>query len=268
MTQATNRTRMSVYSRLAALAVFLIPGIAAAQGGMIRDEWSVTVAPYLWAVSLDGNAGLGDVDADVDIPFADILDDLNFAAMAYIDVRKSRFGIFVNPVIARLKSDNNGDLVDTDTTTDNFLVSAGAFYRVGELDLVETSTGFRRNIGFEPYAGVRWTYLRLQVELEGIVNQNIDESEGWFDPIVGLRTFTQLSENWLISVIGDVGGFANDDVDRSWNAAGIITYRTKVFGTTANFGVGYRATHQDYDNGNFRWDVTQHGPLIGASFRF
>jgi hypothetical protein len=37
---------------------------------------------------------------------------------------------------------------------------------------------------------------------------------------------------------------------------------------------GYRALYQDYENDDFtginkfRWDVTQHGPVIGFSMRF
>jgi hypothetical protein len=32
--------------------------------------------------------------------------------------------------------------------------------------------------------------------------------------------------------------------------------------------LGYRALHQDYDHGDFEWDVTMHGPLLGTAVQF
>jgi hypothetical protein len=31
---------------------------------------------------------------------------------------------------------------------------------------------------------------------------------------------------------------------------------------------GYRALSWDYDDNDFEWDVTMHGPVLGMSFRF
>ena len=36
------------------------------------DRWTVEVAPYLWAAALDGNATVGGIKADVDVPVKDI----------------------------------------------------------------------------------------------------------------------------------------------------------------------------------------------------
>jgi hypothetical protein len=33
-------------------------------------------------------------------------------------------------------------------------------------------------------------------------------------------------------------------------------------------GAGYRALHWDYEDGGFAWDVTMHGPMLGAGVRF
>jgi hypothetical protein len=46
-----------------------------------EDRWTFAVAPYLWALSLDGNARVKGVEADVDVPFSDALKDLSFGAM-------------------------------------------------------------------------------------------------------------------------------------------------------------------------------------------
>ena len=35
------------------------------------DRWTVAVAPYLWAASLDGHSAVGGTRSDVDVPFED-----------------------------------------------------------------------------------------------------------------------------------------------------------------------------------------------------
>jgi hypothetical protein len=46
-----------------------------------EDRWTFVVAPYLWAISLDGNAKVKGVEADVDVPFSDAVKDLSLGAM-------------------------------------------------------------------------------------------------------------------------------------------------------------------------------------------
>ena len=89
---------------LATLAFFVGVTSAAAQSTdePAGDEWLVRVAPYLWATSLDGDAEVKGVKADVDVPFSDILKDLAFAGMLVVDVQKGRFGVGVNGVFARV----------------------------------------------------------------------------------------------------------------------------------------------------------------------
>jgi hypothetical protein len=53
------------------------------------DQWVITVAPYLWATSMDGHATVGGTKADVDVPFKDVLKDLSFGAMMLVDVEKA-----------------------------------------------------------------------------------------------------------------------------------------------------------------------------------
>lgn len=59
------------------------------------DHWTFSVTPYFWAAGLSGETrafGLpGVVDFDTD--FSDILDHLDFAAMAIVDARYDRYSI-------------------------------------------------------------------------------------------------------------------------------------------------------------------------------
>jgi hypothetical protein len=71
------------------------------------DRWTVSVAPYLWVASMDGNATVGGVKSDVDVPFSDLLKDLSGGLMTAVDVEKGRFGIGVNGLFARVSPDSD-----------------------------------------------------------------------------------------------------------------------------------------------------------------
>lgn len=66
---------------------------------------------------------------------------------------------------------------------------------------------------------------------------------------------------------GDVGGFGVGS-DYSWNAQAYVGYRMCLLRAPVILQAGYRALHQKYEDGGFKWDVTQHGPVIGMMFEF
>jgi hypothetical protein len=255
-----------------ALAVLALRPAAAADAerpAAEADGWHFMVAPYLWAAGLNGDVEVGRVEADVDLDFIDIAKDLSFGGMLYVEARKRRYGIFANMSFVRTEDDANG-AIDTDVMTDTAQVAVGGFYRVAEWQWGEGSAGRPLVLAVEPVAGVRWSYLRAEIELDGpggIDLPQADRAENFFDPIVGLRLASALSENWEALAAADVGGFGVGS-DYSWNVQGYLGYRLSVFGAPAVLQVGYRALHQTYEDGGFKWDVTQHGPIIGLMFAF
>ena len=54
------------------------------------------MAPYLWGAGIDGTVNVKGYEADVDKSFGDIVDDLDFAAMVNLQVRKGRFGAYTD----------------------------------------------------------------------------------------------------------------------------------------------------------------------------
>lgn len=234
------------------------------------DRWRFTVAPYLWGASLDGDVKIGPVREDVDVNLIDILKDFAFGGMLYAEARKARYGVFTNLFFVRTKDDSSSGAVDTDVKSDSAQVALGGFYRVLEWQWGETKEGAPLRLAIEPLAGVRWSYLRAEIEFSGGGATNLpqaDRSESFFDPIVGVRLGSGLSENWLALVSADVGGF-NVGSDYSWNVQGYVGYRMTTFGIPTILHFGYRALHQKYKHGDFEWDVTQHGPIIGAAYQF
>lgn len=230
-----------------------------------EDRWTFAVAPYLWAISLDGNASAKGIDADVDVPFSDALKDLFFGAMLLVDARRGRFGIGVNGVFTRVSPDDEVGPFELDVTTDLAQLGIGPYYRAVDWQWGETASGQPLRLIVEPTVGVRLNHLRLEFEVRG--GRQVDDSETWVDPIVGTRFAVDLAERWAIAGEADVGGVIAGS-DLSWNVQGFLGYRTSLFGQPTSFRIGYRALYVDYDHNDFKWDVTQQGPILGAVLRF
>jgi hypothetical protein len=111
------------------------------------------------------------------------------------------------------------------------------YYRLGPWDLDSEAGGDGPQLIVDPYAGVRYTYLDLDLDISG-------------GPSLG-----------------------NDQDDFAWQAIGLVSYRFGLFGeNNSRFLFGYRALHQDYSNGRgankFEWDVTLHGPIFALAVEF
>lgn len=232
------------------------------------DRWHFSVAPYLWGANLNGDVRIGRVEEDVDLGFIDVIKDLSFGGMLYAEARKHRYGAFTNMFFVRTKDSSSGT-VDTDVKSDTAQVAVGGFYRALEWQWGETAAGSPLRLAVEPLAGIRWSYIRAEVELSGgpVNLPQADRSESFVDPIIGVRIGSGLSENWLAFVSADVGGFGVGS-DYSWNIQGYVGYRMTMFSIPTVLSVGYRALHQKYEDGDFKWDVTQHGPILGMIYTF
>jgi hypothetical protein len=230
-----------------------------------EDRWTFLVAPYLWAISLDGDAAVGGLEADIDVPFSDALKDLSFGAMLLVDARRGRFGVGVNGVFTRVSPDDEIGPLELDVTTDLAQLGIGPYYRAVEWQYGETASGQPLRLIVEPTVGVRVNHLRLEFEVRG--GRQFDDHQTWVDPIVGTRFALDLAERWAIAGEADVGGVIAGS-DLSWNVQGFLGYRTSLFGQPTTLTAGYRALYVDYDHNNFQWDVTQQGPILGAVLRF
>ncbi len=233
------------------------------------DRWTFTMAPYLWATSLDGNASVGGVDADVDLSFGDILDDLAIGGMLLVDVQRGRFGIAVNGVFARLEPEGELGPIQLDVTNDTTWIGVAPYYRAVEWTYRTSPSGRPMRLVVEPLAGIRYTNLRIELDGTGPRGngRQVDQSEAWVDPIVGSRFILDLADNWTLSGEADIGGFGVGS-DLAWNVQAFLGYKTSLAGQPLTLAAGYRALSQDYEDGRFKWDVTTQGPILGVVLRF
>jgi hypothetical protein len=243
-------------------AVSQQPGATAVPPG---DRWTIEVAPYLWLASMDGNATVGGIKSDVDVPFSDLLKDLSGGLMMAVDVAKGRFGIGLNGLFARVSSDTDVGQTEIDTTSDSGQFAILPFYRLVEWQYGTSSSGRPLRLVVAPEAGLRFTYMRTELEVRR--GRTVDSSESWVDPLIGSRIGLELTDRWGIIGEGNLGGFEVGS-DFTWNAQAYVGYEFSLFGRPTTLLVGYRALYQDYHHNDFEWDVTMHGPVIGTAVRF
>jgi hypothetical protein len=226
------------------------------------DAWTHSLTLYGVGASIDGTAGIASVDADVDVGFDDILDNLEFAAMAAYRAERGPWSVLADLIYMRLEQRKNdiGPAGNTRATVD------------ADQILVELSGGYAYTERFSTYAGVRlWTVdVDLQVIGGGPLGQTLARSgdENWVDPLVGVRYVLPLGERWAVVSKADVGGFGIGS-DFAWQASVFADWR---FAEHASLLVGFRLIDVDYEDGSgagrFRYDVTQGGPALGLNWQF
>ena len=82
------------------------------EGPLKRNDWTISVAPYLWALSIDGELGLEGLHTDLDLPIYEILYGLSSMMMLDLSAHKGRFGLFINPLYANLGDDTNQHVLE------------------------------------------------------------------------------------------------------------------------------------------------------------
>jgi len=250
----------------------------AAEEKPAESGWEVTVAPYLWAISMDGSVTVRGLEADIDASFNDLLDEMNFGFMLAYEARKGHWGLWGNTIYSNLgNSDVEGPagLNKIDPSVTAFWQELGGFYRLGTWDLADSPGKKTPSVTVDTFLGARYTYLDTKIDFEGVFSgfvNNIDEDKSWLEPLLGIRTIWDLNERWVLTMAGDIGGVAFGS-DFAWSASGLIGYQFSLFGEdNARVFAGYRALYQDYTDGSgtdkFEWDVTLHGPILGLRIRF
>jgi hypothetical protein len=254
----------------------LLMGVVAARaeeaGAPSTRRWDVTAAPYLWAARLDGDAEVRGIEADVDVSFQDTLENLGIAGMAIVEARQGRFGFAFNPLYVRTNADARTGPLDARNETDIATAGVGVFYRAAEWEIGRTDAGEPRTLAVEPLVGARLMHLRSEIDIKLDAGgfrerRQVDESQTWVDPLVGVNVIARLAERWAVRAEADIGGFGLGS-DLTWNVQAILSYRWTVGGYDVLAGVGYRALYWDYRDGGFAWDVTMSGPMLGAAIRF
>ncbi|BBF92901.1 hypothetical protein [Blastochloris tepida] len=263
------------------------------------SPWSVTVTPYLWAISLDGYSTVKGRKTEVNASFIDLVEHCEIPVgllelSAFAEFRKDRFAVLadlvytkvrVTPSLTRSANVNGvgGTLgisagIDIEMTT----LELAAAYELARFATPGIPGG---TTAFDVYGGGRawWqsadaTFAANLTANNGDLRVNGDRTVtasgevNWVDPLVGVRFRQQFSPTVNLAVSGDIGGFGAGSIF-SWQALAALNWDFYATSSvTWSAMIGYKALYADYEKGSeltrYEYDMTMHGPVFGVSARF
>jgi hypothetical protein len=253
--------RSSMRCLLGAAALLAGAGAASAADEVVQeqppvsDDWTFTTAAYLWAAGIDGTVGqFGLPPVEVDASFSDILDHLDFGAMFVSELRKDQYGLFTDFIYIKLSGSRGtplGIVADSVSVDVQSLTFTGA----GEYRIVD-----QPDASLDLMAGARVWSVDTDVSVGGAT---VSDGDTWVDALAGVKGRVNLTPEIYLSGWAMAGGGSSDFM---WDLWGGVGYE---FNDRFSAVLGYRGLGVDYSNDDgFLYDVVQHGPIIGAVFRF
>jgi hypothetical protein len=247
-------------------------------------DWRAFIGLYLWLAGLNGETGVGNNVADVDMSFGDLWENFDVGGQAHIEFWWKRWIFFVDPTYIVLKADNSETKVigslRSNLKVKMFMLDMAAGYRVANIPLGKSvqSDAYSKwpSLAVDVYGGGRIVNLdtRLNLTLDNPirpVGRSIKEDNTWFDFIVGTRLFFKFTENFGLTAKTDIGGFGlGFSSDIAWNFDARFGYKLPWWGVTPY--IGYRVLYIDYKDGSgddrFVYKMWQTGPMVGLGIWF
>ena len=241
---------MNRLMKLAAVAMVLCAAMAG-NTWAAEEGWQFNLTPYLWALGMDGDVGLGPVSVPVDVKFSDAVKDLDFGGMLAAEARNGRWGILVDGTYLKLTADHDALLGEFEARLKEWTLQGSVLYTV-------VDTG---NTAVDLGAGGRYMGIdtKLNTPLE---SADLNAAEDWADPILVARVRQQITEKFYGVLYGDIGGFGVS-ADLTWQAMAAAGYS---FNETMSLLAGYRALGYEYEKDQFSLDVVENGIVIGLQF--
>jgi len=248
-----------------------LPGADKPVEGSGDAKWNFTIAPYMWAVSMDGKVTVGDYSASSSMSFSEIMKNLQVGGLMHMEARKDRIGFFADPIYLKMKQDMTLSAVsaggaqpptgDITATIETWLVEFGVIYQAGKWRLDDK--GGARSASLDMYGGGRYWYMHNSLDTTGTASPT--GTVDFVDPMIGLSFNADLTERVVLNLRGDIGGFGVGS-DFSWSAAALFGYR---FTPDITGFLGYRALYLDYKTSDSpRFKITMQGPITGIVFAF
>lgn len=252
--------RKAIAAALCASMSSLLPTSAA----HAQAAWKFNVTPYAWLAGLDGDLGTvpGLPSQDVSLSFGDILDDLDYGLFLFASARNGPWVLYFDGSAVQTTSTEGigGPIVDSievESRTSNLAIAAGRTVADSDRYLVDA------------YFGARAWWLDNEFTVApqpatGLARIKESTDASWVDPLVGIAGRYTVSDRWDLFGSAEIGGFGIG-ADLEWSVTAGGTYAVNDwFGLTA----AWRYLAVDYEQDGVVFDVSQTGPLFGATFRF
>ena len=244
-----------------------VPAAGGFMAPTLEGPWRSRIALNGWLptglkITVDTESDSGSVTEDLDW----LLNHLDYIIPISGEVRKGSFGAYANLLAFKLTGTLDAGPARLDWDDHGFLLDVGLSYQLGRWAL---GTGARApSLTVEPFAGARLLYDPVDIEVNpGPESTTVDLSN--YVPVIGLRTFWDLTEHWNLRIEGDYGGFGVDDNHETYNFLGLIGYRFRGWGVGWNIQAGYRALRLlDLRKNNADLKVDAHGPMVALAIEF
>jgi hypothetical protein len=260
-------TRCNPTTPLLALAIVLAcTRTAAADRVAEEDGWRFSVMPYLWLpATIGGDVTLHGNSVVMRTNMVDLLERVELAGSLRAEAWQRGVGILVDALYSRLGDEKSTPIGELDLEISQLMIDLAAAYRFGRWSTSDTPDPV--TIAVEIYGGARLS--RYGTDLSPEMGPDIDSTEWFLDPIVGLRIPIQLSTKWQLAARGDIGGFGVDS-DLLWN---IVFGLDRSLSSTFAVHLGYRIMVVEFSQNVGMGDevmmsTTTHGPAFAASARF
>ena len=257
-------------------AMLVLMGVVLAAAGAptaatAADDWNFSVAPYLWGAGVDGTLTVMGHEADVDLSFEDILDDLDVGAMVNLQARKDRFGLYADVLFLKVSDTSDvtnpagATILEATTETEQWVVDFGASWEVASWVKCGEKTGF-----VDLIAGGRYWNVESEIESDRPVfggDGKVEKTMEWVDPIVGARFSATLTPRMSLIGRADVGGFdIGDASELTWSASAYLGWHFTPL-VSGWFGWKYLSVEREADRDNVV-DLALSGPVLGVAFTF
>ena len=218
-----------------------------------NDQWKFSTNIYAFAADMDGTVGYRNVNYALEQSFSDTVKQLNKVMMANFDLNHGKWGAFADIQYVKTRETENILYFPVEIESTVSLSNMGLYYKAFDQNV------WGGNLVIEPLAGVEYTHIKTKL---GSLGHTVDTEKNWFEYIGGARLRYNANSPWNFAAQYTYG------LEKTEIAQAYIGYRIPNRIVAMNLRAGYRYVHQDYTNDNFKWDVTQKGPVIGVGFSF
>lgn len=230
------------------------------------DDWYFVLTPYLWLPAMSGDSTVKGNKTHVGMTISDVVSSATFGFFNYFRAQKGRFFIQQGGMYTVIEDDGIVGNFKVETESTQGLLDLALGYRVLEGE-VNPEDGHK--IMLDLYGGVRYQYLKTEVEISPITN--VDESHDWIELLVGVALDFEITKSFRWSAARfDLSGFGIGSAsDLTTNFYTGVAY---FFNEDCALNIGYRIYNLDYDRGSgssrYSQDYQLNGPMIGVTFLF
>lgn len=269
--QKTNLVVCGMCGLLAASGVVAEP---LARDWQDENNWRYSITGYAFLpASTEGTSTVAGTNVVLDLDLGDALDLLDGALAGRFEAWKGDYGLIADLNYVDLGANGTFSLptpmnpsLTVDADIQQFWLGLLGSYRV-----VNTTYGSRGNrFSFDLQGGLRYNELKQEIVVTtpGPIPV-LGGTESWWEPVIGGRAVWELSDRWSAALAADFGGFGAGGNDLQ---VGVNAGLRLSSGKQGSFRFGYRFYSIDFSttrpDGEFAYDVQQHGPYIGYTWNF